>query len=298
MQLDEAIGQFIGYLTTQKRSSHNTVLAYQADIQQFRNFCAQEGIDLPSVVGASSGRFVLFLKKQYPLSARSIARKLACLRAFFRFLTDRGYGVPPAVSVIVPKQRTTIPKVLSHERIQRLIEHIKTASRAQDMRNRVMFYLLYATGMRVSELCQLRVSDVHLDEQLLRIHGKGSKERLVPLGAGLTNLLRSYLNEIRALDERVAYSDFVFGVRCKKVVRAISRQTVWRLLHRWGTVIGCRVTPHMLRHTMATHLLHNGADLRSVQVLLGHEQVTTTQIYTHVDVHQLRAVYDKVHHRR
>lgn len=300
MQLGEAGINFMSYLRTQKRVAYNTIQAYQSDLRQFLTLCAQNKITSTDDLTTSTGNgFVSFLKKDCALSARSIARKVACIRAFFRFLVDHNLAQPTTLSIIVPKQRQTIPKVLARERIEQLFKQLQVANDPTSERNRLIFYLLYGTGMRVSEIAQLRLSDLHLDEQLIRIHGKGSKERLLPIGTGLVKLVRIYLDQAREYFlPKQATSEALFPVKRGEGVYVLTRQAVWRVLHDLGKRMGYRLTPHMLRHTMATHLLHNGVDLRSVQVLLGHEHVTTTQIYTHVDVHQLRAVYDKVHGRR
>lgn len=330
MLIAQASDDFILFLTAHKRAARNTVSAYRSDMAQFIRFCITQNVsEIAHLTTATNSAFMLFLKKDLNVCARSMARKIACIRAFYKFLTDKDLVTPAILSMTIPKQRQTLPKVLSREQMLKLLQVIDGAQTPIGSRNRIIFYLMYATGMRVSEVTTLHIGDLFLDEQLVRVHGKGAKERLVPIGAPLVALMRTYLEAVRPkLLGKNLSSEMVFpvargrnsssgskGVRLARsranqngitqssvftvrVAGLLSRQTIWRMLNHAGKIVGCRLTPHMLRHTMATHLLHNGADLRSVQVLLGHEHVTTTQIYTHVDVHQLRAVYDAMHKRR
>lgn len=299
MQAQEFVEAFSWFLTTSKRAAVHTVTAYMRDIRNFITFCTAQQFSFDD---RAVSAYVWHLKKERNLSARSIARALVSLRSFIVFLQQQHVAVDVCIDrIVTPKQRQTIPSVASQEHMAKVLEAALADTSLRGQLVRVVLYLLYGTGMRVSELARLAVLDVHMDELLIKVHGKGSKERLIPLNPMIAQQVGQYLDEVRPrllkYKQTVLCSDYVFAhVRCGKA-KPFTRQEIWYLLSQLGKRCGMRLYPHLLRHSMATHLLHGGVDLRSLQVLLGHEQVTTTQVYTHVDTRQLREVYDRTHKR-
>lgn len=308
MLIADFLDQFISHLTVQRRMSHNTISAYTSDLNQFVEYCKKKGfVTLASLSQDICNQFFVFLKREQGLSRRSMARKVASLRAFLFFLSDRELVHGVAFQLTVPKQAQSIPKVIPYQYMNSLMALVQhqalmpaepTRASLIAARDAVLVHVLYATGMRVSELVSLTINDVYDDESAFKVHGKGSKERLIPFGHVVKQLLQQYMFQVRPLLLDANASQLLFPHVHGTHVVPLTRQCVWRVVATLGKQLGCRLSPHMLRHSMATHLLQNGADLRSVQILLGHEHVTTTQIYTHVDTHQLRAVYDKLHHRK
>jgi integrase/recombinase XerD len=230
------------------------------------------------------------------LDSRSVARHLVTIRHFFRFALTEGFvNEDPAANIESPKFRQSLPDFLSLEEVDRLLQQPDTSTTA-GLRDKAMIELMYSTGLRVSELCNLRVVDVQMDPGCLRCVGKGNKERLVPIGRSALKVLEEYLRGARPklAGERTSPSVFL-----KQRGHRVDRITFWKILSEYGRKAGLRksLTPHMLRHSFATHLLDRGADLRSVQIMLGHSDISTTQIYTHVVEERLKQVY-KAHHPR
>jgi len=302
MKLEKALYEFEVWLTTQKRSAHNTIQAYKQDLNQLINYSHKKKFfEVQQLNKRFLQSYQVFLKRELILSNRSIARKIAAIRSFFQFLSD-SHKIDFDINFLSsPKQAHTIPHIVTREQISALLHKVSLGQTVIEKRNAIFLYLLYGTGLRVSELTQIRLSDIYEDQLLLKVKGKGSKERLVPITQGLIDIIAIYISEVRTkflvVKKRAVESDFLFPTICKMHVQHISRQYVWSFLKKLGTQFDLKLAPHKLRHSMATHLLYNGADLRSLQVLLGHENLTTTQIYTHIDKHQLRKVYDKKHQR-
>lgn len=302
MKLVEAVEQFKLWLMTQKRASRNTIQAYMWDLKQLVAYCNKKEIFIIADLNkAFLQSYLVVLKKNLLLSNRSIARKIAAIRAFLLFLSDY-YNISSDIDLIPsPKQAQTIPHIITHHQLEQLSDSLQREETIGGVRNRIMFYLLYGTGMRVSELVQLTLSDIYYDECLVKVHGKGAKERLIPLTPELTELVKQFIHTVRSrflyYKKKSVLSDILFPTIYHGKAQPISRQYVWIFLKKLGQKYDLNLAPHKLRHSMATHLLYNGVDLRSLQVLLGHEHLTTTQIYTHVDKRQLRAVYDKKHGR-
>ncbi|MGI6262884.1 MAG: site-specific tyrosine recombinase XerD [Succiniclasticum sp.] len=292
------IAMFLEYLQVELGLSRNTQQSYARDL---RLFCKALGIgeaDLPKVSRTRIIRYVTDLKMQ-GRAASTIARKLASLKAFYRFLVAENFlAVDPAEAVEAGTKGVHLPKVLTEEEVQALLAQPDLTT-AEGLRDRALLEMLYATGMRVSELVHLKLEDVHLDMQYVLVFGKGSKERIVPLGSVAAKYLERYLTEGRP-------TFFVKDEEDPGVVflglggQALTRQRVWELIGAYGKSAGLlkHISPHMLRHSFATHLLDNGADLRSVQEMLGHADISTTQIYTHLTNKRLRAVYEKAHPRK
>ena len=294
--MEAAIRSFLSYLRVEKALSQNTIDAYRRDLEKFSAFATERGLEkAPQVKRADVVDFLasLYLRK---LDARSVARHLVSLRQFFRFLlSEELIPEDPVVTVESPKFRKSLPQFLSVEEVDRLLAQPDVSS-ALGLRDKAMIELLYSAGLRVSELCSLAVDDLHVDAGSLRCIGKGNKERLVPVGKRALAVLQLYIKKARPEILGEHTSKYLFIIRKGN---KLDRIAFWKNLALYGRKAGLRkaLTPHMLRHSFATHLLDRGADLRSVQMMLGHSDISTTQIYTHVVEERLKQVY-KAHHPR
>ena len=306
MRIAEAFREFISYLTVQKRASVHTVEAYTRDCAFFVNYCRQQKCTTLKSLGAVPIlSYVRELKRARNLSNRSVARNIAAVRSFMRFIADQYDIIIPMTQLIIPKQSFSIPKVMAREQIQQLFATDPKNLSPLEIRDNTILWLLYASGMRVSELLNVRLSAIDWQGRVIRVFGKGSKERLIPLATPVVALLQHYIESVRIKLSVQALShnknldpDLLFFAHQGKGEGYLSRQQVWSIVQARGRAAGLTLYPHLLRHSFATHFLANGADLRSLQTILGHRNLTTTQIYTHVDKHQLRAVYDQVHLRK
>jgi integrase/recombinase XerD len=293
--LEAQIRSFLNYLRVEKGLSDNTLYAYQRDMMKFAEFVTKQKLTLGLVERAHVVDFLrsLYLKK---LDSRSVARHLVTIRHFFRFCFAEGLiQEDPAANVQSPKFRQSLPEFLSLAEVDRLLAQPDANSRL-GLRDKAMIELLYSTGLRVSELCGLKTQDIHMELGCLRCIGKGNKERLVPVGKRALQVVQEYLAKSRPQILGKRTSSFLFPSRTGS---AIHRIVFWKILGTYGRRAGLRkaLAPHMLRHSFATHLLDRGADLRSVQMMLGHADIATTQIYTHVVEERLKQVY-KAHHPR
>ncbi len=301
---------FTTFLLTEKRVSKNTFLAYRRDIEQLLNFFKDKKLTIKS---CNQNDIKKFLKKLKDLgvSAKTLSRKISCLKAFFNFLSDR-FKIPNrAGSLIFPKIEKTLPIYLTELEVENLLGAASKDRSDKGVRNRVMLSLIYASGMRVSELVNLKIDQIHFDTGFIGIIGKGNKERLVPLPVNVLKFLRFYLDNIYEklkpkktsdksfLDKNSFGQNFLFFSFYRKQIKPISRQSFWIILKNILSKadIKKKVSPHTLRHSLATHLLKSGANIRSLQMLLGHEQLTTVQVYTHLEKSHLRKVYDDKHPR-
>jgi integrase/recombinase XerD len=286
-------GRFFNYLRVEKGLSPNTLIAYKNDIEKLNDFANTIGKDLISLEREDLVTFTQYLHKR-GLEPRSIARVLVTIRNLFKFLLLDGFlKRDPSSNLETPKSWQSLPKILSAEEVERLLASPDVTSNA-GLRDKAMIEILYATGLRVSELVALKLSDVNLDLGFLITMGKGSKERSIPIGKSAINWTRRYLAARPAL--LAGASSSLLFVSDKGM--PITRQSFWKLIVSYGekSKIG-HINPHLLRHSFATHLLENGADLRSVQMMLGHSDISTTQIYTHVTNERLRQIYKKFHPR-
>lgn len=289
------IAAFLHYARAEKGLSTNTILAYRRDLMKFAEFLETRGV---SLVHATRSDAVDFLSTLYTrgLDSRSVARQLVTLRSFYRFcLGDDLIEKDPVANIESPKIYRTLPHFLSVEEVDKLLAQ-PDVSTAAGQRDKAMIELMYSTGLRVSELCGLGLSDIQMNAGALRCVGKGNKERIVPVGRRAVEAIAVYLREARPKFLRDQASPYLFiGSRGRK----IHRIQFWMSLKKYGEMAGLResLNPHMLRHSFATHLLDGGADLRSVQMMLGHADISTTQIYTHVVEERLKQVY-KAHHPR
>ncbi|MFZ0980461.1 MAG: site-specific tyrosine recombinase XerD [Candidatus Acidiferrales bacterium] len=289
------VREFLNCLRIEKGLSDNTILAYRRDIEKFAAFAAERGLGTKEITRSDVVDFLASLYKRR-LDSRSVARHLVTIRNFFRFALLEGYiDDDPAATIESPRFRQSLPSFLSIEEVDRLLRQPDTTS-IVGLRDRALIEIMYSAGLRVSELCGLRVDDLQLDPGCLRCIGKGNKERLVPVGKQALAIVRKYLRTARPELLRGNSSPYLFlNQRGGK----LDRITFWKLLGAYGRKAALRkpLTPHMLRHSFATHLLDRGADLRSVQMMLGHSDISTTQIYTHVIEERLKTVY-KAHHPR
>jgi integrase/recombinase XerD len=296
MEIAATISSFLTYVKVEKGLSSNTVSAYKRDLVKFDDFAQKRKLSLESV---SRDDLVDFLAGLYRLNleSRTVARQLVTLRNFFRFAQVQDLiTTDPSINLESPKIRRSLPGYLRLEEVERLLEQPDSTT-ALGMRDRAMLEVLYSTGLRVSELIGLRVSDLDSKVGCVRCIGKGDKERIVPVGRKALVMVEKYLRDARPkLLGKLRGSPTLF-VNRRGI--SLSRVGVWKILSGYGKRAGLRVslTPHMLRHSFATHLLERGADLRSVQLMLGHADISTTQIYTHVVEERLKQIY-KAHHPR
>lgn len=285
------------YLTVELGLSANTRQAYERDL---RLFCKTLGFkNSDALVNVSREQITGYMTqlKEKGLAAATIARKLAAIKAFYRFMTAEGYmDANPAEVVEAGTKGIKLPRVLSEEEVVRLLNQPDITT-AEGFRDRTMLEVLYATGMRVSELINLTLERVDLNMKYIIAFGKGSKERIVPLGSVAAEFLQQYLEKVRPkLTHAGRNTNIVFLAFGG---HELTRQRFWQIIRAYGRKanINKALTPHILRHSFATHLLDNGADLRSVQELLGHSDISTTQIYTHLTNKRLRDIYAKAHPR-
>ncbi|MFB3817478.1 MAG: site-specific tyrosine recombinase XerD [Candidatus Methylomirabilales bacterium] len=289
-----SLDPFLEYLVVERGLAQNTLEAYRRDLARYTDYLAARGLDLAGLDRAEVPRYLLALREA-GLSPRSVARHLSAIRQFHRFLAREGGlpGDPTAhVEASVPWRR--LPDVLSAAEVERLLA--ATPRTPIEVRNQAMLELMYASGLRVSELVGLRLGDPDLSLGVVRVTGKGSKERLVPLGEVAAESLKRYLADARPrLAGRRASPHLFLG----RHGRGLTREMFWQILKRRARQAGIRrrVSPHTLRHSFATHLLEGGADLRAVQLMLGHADIATTQIYTHVSRAHLQDVYARFHPR-
>ena len=297
--MQTVIHSFLNYLRVEKGLAENTLAAYRRDLTKFAAFAAKNQRKLAQVRRDDVVDFLASLYRQ-KLDSRSVARHLVTLRNFFRFaVAEELLKDDPTLNLESPKVWKTLPSFLSLEEVDRLLDQ-PDAGTPLGLRDKAMLELLYSTGLRVSELVGLRTGDLQMETGCVRCVGKGDKERLVPVGRKALAAVQQYLREARPilLPRRgvVSASPFLFVNRRGG---KLSRVGFWKILKAYGRRAGLRakLTPHKLRHSFATHLLERGADLRSVQLMLGHADISTTQIYTHVIQERLKQIY-KAHHPR
>lgn len=290
--MDRYIERFLRYLDLEKNASGYTLRDYRIDLRGFREFLKETPLD--AIDYLTLRRYLAALRAQN-FAKRTVARKLATLRSFFRFLQREGVlQANPAVLLATPKLDRRLPRFLGEDEVTALVESPQPTT-PSGARDRAILETLYSTGIRVSELTGLRLEDVDFISGTLKVRGKGRKERLAPVGERALAVLHTYL-QLRTKQRQVKEPQWLLlnqrGTRLTP--RAVER-IVRKYIRKTG--LQMQVSPHTLRHTFATHLLDHGADLRSVQELLGHKNLSTTQIYTHVTTQRLKAIYDKAHPR-
>ncbi len=294
--MKELIDAFMNYLSVERGLSRNTIVSYQEDLNYYMDFLASRHIDALSRTTKNEIINFMLSQKDKGLSANSVARRLAAIKGFYRFLVrERILNTDPASLIDSPKLWKKIPDALSLNEVEALLSQPDIREK-QGIRDKAILETLYATGMRVSEAVNLKVDNVNLDIGFLRCIGKGNKERVIPLGKKAIISLNRYLkfSRPRLLNKRE--SEFLFLNRFGK---KLSRQSFWKLVKRYSKKARIKkpTRPHTLRHSVATHLLERGADLRSVQEMLGHSDISTTQIYTHINKDRLKAIHRMFHPR-
>jgi len=290
------LDQFLHYLTVEKGLSKRTLEAYSHDLNRWMGYLESKGIQDVLRVSPLDVKAFLMELRNHGLSHRSLVRNLVAIRTFFRFLTEEGkLNVNPVEELESPQLSRKLPEILSLKEVERLLEqpNLKTPL---GIRDRAMIEMLYATGMRVSELVHLPLNQINLEGGYVLLYGKGSKERVVPIGKEAIQWVTLYLNTVRAHLSRGRENPCLFVNRSG---RGMSRQRFWKSIKAYGqkAAIRKRITPHLLRHSFASHLLERGADLRSVQMMLGHADISTTQIYTHVTSERLKRIHERHHPR-
>lgn len=294
--MDGYVNEFINYLAVERGLAQNTLESYGRDLRQFQNYLMSSQID---IVKDSSRNTILTYLNSLQTKGRAvstISRNLAAIKSFYQYLVRERYlEKDPAANLESPKLEKKLPKILSISEVEELLKQPNTYT-PTGLRDKAMLELLYATGIRVSELISLNISDVNLDMGYIKCYGKGAKERIVPLGSIAAKCVQDYINKGRAKLVRT-YEEAALFVNHHG--NRLTRQGFWKIIKRYAREANIikEITPHTLRHSFATHLLENGADLRSVQEMLGHADISTTQIYTHVTKNRLKEVYDKAHPR-
>lgn len=294
--LSKLIDQFLNYLLVEKGLSRATLESYSADLLRYADFMQQTGQDTVSAEDTALILKHLINLRNEGLGARSRARHLVSLRGFYRFLAhEKILRLDPSKLVDLPKTTLKLPDVLNQAEVQRLL-NAPDGLKPSGLRDAAMLEVLYAAGLRVSELIHLKVQDVQLEAGFVRVMGKGSKERIVPIGQYAREKVLFYLEHARGRMVKERSSPYLFVARAG---RPLTRQGFWKLLRRYARAAGLfkKVTPHSLRHSFASHLLEGGADLRAVQVMLGHADISTTQIYTHVAKDRLKELHRRFHPR-
>lgn len=298
LQLHNLIASFKSYIKVEKGLSANTLEAYERDLKKLQAFADKHALTLKTLTRDHIVDFLGDLYRQ-GLDSRSVARHLVSVRNVFRFaLTEGVLTADPTLNLESPKVRRLLPVYLRMEDVDRLLDQPDPAT-PNGLRDRAILEVLYSTGLRVSELSTLKVSDIEMRMGCLRCVGKGDKERLVPVGRKALAAVQTYLAKSRPVLLRAMAGNASPWLFVNRFGNRLSRIAIWRLLTAYGRRAGIRVrlSPHKLRHSFATHLLERGADLRSVQLMLGHADISTTQIYTHVMEERLKQVY-KAHHPR
>lgn len=291
---EKALRLFLDYLTVEKGIAPNTISAYTHDLEKFIQYLHQRKILLTRI---DEKEITFFLRQlsRIGLSPKTVARCLSSLKSFFRWLVMEGFlKKNPVASFSAPKAWKSLPEFLTVDEVEKLLTQPDLGTRV-GIRDRALLELMYATGLRVSEAVELRVDDLRFEEGFLICRGKGHKERIIPVGQTALFHVREYLSRVRPLWLKQESSRLFLSSWGK----GLTRQAVWKIIRKYCLRAGIKtkVSPHILRHSFATHLLERGADLRSVQLMLGHSQITTTQIYTHVTQARLRKVYDRFHPR-
>jgi integrase/recombinase XerD len=296
MNWDTSIENFKNYLKLERGLSMNSIESYEFDLIQFKNFIIENSIN-ESPKKCSSSTVKRYLYKNFSnKKSRSQARSISALKSFFNYLLFEGeIHSSPINDIESPKIENKLPEVLTEDEIKRMISSVNLDSEF-GQRNKTIIEVLYGTGIRVSELIELKLSNIFFKENILKVTGKGNKERFVPLGKIAIIEIKKYLNNRDKLKINSKYSDILF---LNRYGRQLTRSMIFKVINdsSKNAEIDKKISPHTLRHSYATHLLKNGADLRTIQLILGHESITTTEIYTHLDTFHLEDVLKKYHPR-
>lgn len=302
MNSREILTKFCAYLLTEKRVATNTFNAYRRDIEQFVDYLVRNKLNVMVIKLAEVKEFLAHLKELH-MSAKSMSRKISSLKTFFNYMSQHHNVENLAEHLTFPKVEKRLPSYLSEKEVEKLLQVAQSDTSNAGIRNKTMLYLLYTSGMRITELTTLKVSNIHFDTGFIAVSGKGGKGRMIPIPQFMMQMLKKYLETTHRTftnsKGKHRPTDYLFPVFYAGKVKPISRQAFWTILKKMWAKTGNKrsISPHKLRHSLATHMLKNGADLRSLQLLLGHENLSTVQIYTHVETSYLRKVYDKKHPR-
>jgi integrase/recombinase XerD len=296
LKMKELIDIFLSYLSVERGLARNTIIAYKEDLEHYIDFLTELHIDTFSKTTKNEIFNFMLNQKNKGISANSVARRLAAIKVFYRFLVrERLLKSDPTSLIDSPKLWKKIPQTLSLNEVDALLSQPNLRD-PQGIRDKAILETFYATGMRVSEAVNLKIDNLNFEIGFLRCIGKGNKERIIPLGKKAISSLKRYLETARKQVLKQKKSEFVFLNRSGK---RISRQSLWKIIKRYAKEARIKkpIRPHILRHSFATHLLERGADLRSVQEMLGHSDISTTQIYTHISKDRLKTIHRMFHPR-
>jgi integrase/recombinase XerD len=300
MEIEAFINSFEAYLLTQKRVSRNTLESYMTDIIQLKEFLQKEQLDLKEITQENLTSFLKRIKRRSSLGAKTLSRKISSIKSFYKYINQHYGIIDISAGLIFPKIEKRLPNFLNETEIKQILDISKLDKSNIGLRNNILLSILYVTGIRISEAIFLRISGIRFEENLITVQGKGGKERLIPVPKWFLNNLKNYLSiyHKNLLEDRD--TDFLFPVKYGKKIKPMTRQAAWAILKTLVTKSGIQknVSPHTFRHSLATHLLQKGANLRSLQVWLGHENLSTVEIYTHLNTDHLRKVYDSKHPRK
>ena len=288
--LKELIEEFLRYLLIDKGYSQNTINSYRVDLEKFINF--NKNTDINNISNDDLKKYIKYLKNE-KLNEKSISRNISCLKSFYKFLVIEKYvSRNPSDSISIPKVKKSLPKILTEDEVLNLLDIELTDNFSY--RNKAMLELMYATGLRVSELVDLKLQDVDLNQDIIRTMGKGSKERIIPIGDYAKEYLEKYIYEYRGTMLKKTINEYLF---LNNHGNKMTRQGFFKIIKKIAKEKGIDkdLSPHTLRHSFASHLLKYGADLRTIQELLGHSDISTTQIYTHITNEELKKNYENFH---
>src|SRR5438270_68718 len=286
------VREFLSYIQVEKGLSRNTLQSYQRDLARLQSWAAKNGNQIDKLDRKNLREWIAGMSRE-GLAPSSVSRSVSAARGFYRFLMLDGHiKRHPAEDLHTPQRLSYLPRFLTEEEMERLLLTPNTGTDS-GVRDRAMLEVMYAAGLRVSELCALKTGDVDIDAALITCHGKGSKQRRIPIGKSAVHWLQRYLGVRKRLGNE-ARPDLFFGPRA----RPLTRQTAWSIIKTHAARAGVPdISPHTLRHSFATHLMQRGADSRSVQAMLGHADISTTEIYTHITDLHMRKAYDRFHPR-
>ena len=297
--MEYILKDFLNHLQVERNLAKNTIESYSSDLNRYINFLKEQKVSKPADIKISLLYDFIDILNEIPLAAASISRNFSSIRMFHEFMMNEGYVKKDITeNIISPKIPKRLPKVLSINEIEKILNVIDI-TKILGIRDRAMLELLYACGLRISELLKLRLSSIFFDEGWIRIFGKGNKERIIPFGNEARKWLKKYINYIRPELKKkniLKAEDFIF---LNARGGPLSRMGVWKIIQQYVKSAGIykKVSPHTFRHSFATHLLEGGADLRAVQEMLGHSDISTTQIYTHLDRDYLKEIHKTFHPR-
>src|SRR3989338_3066631 len=294
--MNELIEQFLSYISVERGMADNTLSSYKRDLRKFSDFLKSKKTETIDKVQRQMINSFMMAEKERGLASNSVSRELACIKSFFKFLLKENIIKEDAATIIEsPKLWKKLPSTLNLNEVEALLDAPNIRD-LMEMRDKACLELMYATGMRVSELVNLKMDDINMGVGFAKCFGKGSKERIVPFGKKAKESLERYLEKSRPQFLKKKISNFLF---LRRGGAKMSRQTFWKIIKKYVKIakIKKKVTPHSLRHSFATHILERGADLRIVQEMLGHADISTTQIYTHVSKDRLKSIHQKFHPR-